>query len=106
MAFTMKTGDTSPIVTATFKDADLNPVNITGSTVRIHVVSLSGTTLIDEAMTVTSGPNGVAEYEWQAGDTDTAGTYKVEFEVTYSDNTVETFPNTGHEMLIIKDDLL
>jgi hypothetical protein len=38
-------------------------------------------------------------------DTNTAGTYYGEVEVTYADNTVETFPNNGYFTIIIKEDL-
>ena len=45
------------------------------------------------------------KYEWQPGDTDTEGFYDAEFEVTYSDGTVETFPNRGFITVIISPDL-
>lgn len=105
MAFTMKTGDTSPILQATFTDASGSAVSIVGATVKLIVADLSNTVVMNKTMTVFDGSNGIAEYEWQSGDTSTSGTYKVEFEVTYATGEVETFPNTGYEMLVIKEDL-
>jgi hypothetical protein len=55
--------------------------------------ALDGTVKVDAAMTITSTSGGVVQYDWQTGDTDTVGSYSVEFEVTYSDSTIETFPN-------------
>ena len=36
------------------------------------------------------------KYVWQTGDTDTAGTFQGEFEVTYTSGEIETFPNDGY----------
>jgi len=41
----------------------------------------------------------------RVGDTATVGTYYVEFEVTYADASVETFPNTGSLPLVITREL-
>jgi len=105
MAFTMKTGDTAPILQATFTDANGSAVSITGATVKLIVANLAGSVVMNKSMSIFNGAGGIAEYEWQAGDTDTPGTYKVEFEVTYATGEVESFPNTGYEMLVIKEDL-
>jgi hypothetical protein len=34
-------------------------------------------------------------YDWVAGDTDSAGYYSGEWQVTYDNGQVETFPNDG-----------
>jgi hypothetical protein len=57
--------------------------------------SLEGVIKVDAAMTIVESLNGIIKYDWQTGDTDTVGTYYVEFEVTYADASIETFPNTG-----------
>ena len=105
MAFVLKKGDTSPVLVATFKDYDGTAVSIVGASVKILVKTLDGTSVVNSPMTITDGTNGVAEYEWQSGDTDTTGTYKVEFEVTFDNGAVETFPNNKYEMMVIKEDL-
>ena len=93
MAFNIKQNDTSPSLQATLKDASGTAIILTGASVRFHMKALDGTVKVDAAMTVTDNLNGVVQYDWQAGDTDTVGSYSVEFEVTYSDSTIETFPN-------------
>jgi hypothetical protein len=63
--------------------------------------SLDGVIKINEAMTITDADNGVVQYDWQTGDTDTVGIYYVEFQVTYSDSSIETFPNSGNEVVSV-----
>ena len=93
MAFNIKQNDTSPSLQATLNDASGTVIILTGASVRFHMKALDGTVKVDAAMTVTDNLNGVVQYDWQTGDTDTVGSYSVEFEVTYFDNTIETFPN-------------
>lgn len=105
MAFSIKQNDTSPSLQATLKDAALNPVDLTGATVMFHMKSVDGTVKIDQEMTVTNESGGVVQYDWQSGDTDTVGTYYVEFEVTYADSSVETFPNNGNKVVSVVREL-
>lgn len=93
MAFNIKQNDTSPSLQATLTTAAGTAISLTGASVKFHMKSLDGTMKVDAAMTVTNANNGVVQYDWQTGDTDTVGSYAVEFEVTYGDNTIETFPN-------------
>ena len=105
MAFSIKQNDTSPALQATLKDAALVPIDLTGATVMFHMKSVDGTIKVDEAMTITNNEGGVVQYNWQAGDTDTVGTYYVEFEVTYADLAVETFPNNGNKVITVVKEL-
>ena len=105
MAFRIKQNDTSPSLEATLSDANLVPVNITSATVMQHMKAIGGDVVLDEQMTITDAEGGVVQYDWQVGDTATVGTYYVEFEVTYSDGSVETFPNTGSLPLVITREL-
>ena len=105
MAFSIKQNDTSPSLQVTLRDSSLVVVNLTGATVRFHMKSVDGTLKIDAPMTVTNDLGGVCQYNWQAGDTDTVGTYYVEFEVTYADASVETFPNNGSKTVKVVREL-
>ena len=91
--FFIKQNDTTPILQATLKDADGNAVDLTGATVRFHMADAAFNSKVDAAGTVHDAPNGVVRYEWQADDTDTAGEFIAEWEVTYADNEVESFPS-------------
>ena len=105
MAFSIKQNDTSPSLQATLKDASLTPVNIIGATVMFHMKSIDGTVKVDQQMTIVNGAGGVVQYDWQSGDTDTVGTYYVEFEVTYLDGSIETFPNNGNKVVSVVKEL-
>jgi len=105
MAFSIKQNDTSPSLQATLKDASQTAVNLTGATVMFHMKSVDGTIKVDAEMTITNAEGGVVQYDWQTGDTDTVGTYYVEFEVTYSDLSVETFPNNGNKVVTVVKEL-
>lgn len=105
MAFTIKQSDTSPAIRATLQDANGTPVNITGASVRFHMKSLEGTLVVDQPMAIVTPSSGVVRYDWQTVDTDTAGTFVGEIEVTYLDGSVETFPNTGNFAIVITPEL-
>lgn len=105
MAFTIKQNDTSPALQATLQDYAGTAINLVGATVRFHMKGLDGSVVVDAPMTVVSGVNGIVRYNWQAADTDTAGTYSAEFEVTYLDLSIETFPNTDNIAIVITPEL-
>lgn len=105
MAFSIKQNDTSPSLQVSLKDASLQPILLTSANVRFHMKSVDGTLKIDAPMTITSAVTGTCRYDWQAGDTDTVGTYYVEFEVTYADASVETFPNNGSKTVKVVREL-
>lgn len=105
MAFTLKQNDTSPSIQATLKDASGSAVDISGATVKFHMKSIDGTLKIDEAATVVNASGGVVKYDWTSADTDVVGTYYAEFQVSYADLTVETFPNSGNIVIQIKPEL-
>lgn len=106
MAFKIKTNDTSPKLTVDLSDASGAAVNLLGSTARFHMKKYGDTSLkIDASADITNAAGGRVEYSWASGDTDTAGTYYGEIEVTYGDLTVETFPNNGYFTIIIQEDL-
>lgn len=100
--FYIKQGDTAPALRATLKDPAGTAVDLTGATVKFSLRTASGTVLVNkQSVTIVTAGSGVVEYAWQAGDTDTAGTLLAEFEVTYSDSTVETFPNDSYTRVIV-----
>lgn len=104
--FTLKAGDTSPSITATLTDENDQPVTLTGSTVRFHMASSPGAEpTVDTDAEVTSGETGEVRYTWTPADTAEHGLYYAEFEVTYSDNSVETFPNDGYITVYIAPQL-
>ena len=108
MSAVVKRGDTLPALTLTVTD-DGTPVDLTEATgirllVRASADRGSGDPYL-EATLADRPANGVLTYAWQAGDTATAGTYRVEVEVTWPDGAVQTFPGAGYGDLRIVPDL-
>lgn len=103
MATTFRQNDTAPPLTATLTGADGSPQVLTGATVRFSmrpahsltpVISRASCAIVDAAA-------GTVRYAWQAGDTAVAGRFLAEFEVTFADSTVLTFPNDSTLALTI-----
>jgi hypothetical protein len=91
---------------ATLQNASGTAVNISGATVRFSMRKISGEVVVSRAAaTVVDATTGSVRYNWQAADTANAGAFQAEFEVTYSDDSVETFPNDGYIPVIITDDV-
>ena len=106
MTFYIKRNDTSPSMLATLQDASGNAIDITAASVRFHLRPIgSQTVTVDEAATIVTAIDGLVRYDWQAADTATIGSYQAEFEVTYADTTVETFPNDGYIRVEIISDI-
>ena len=106
MTFYIKRNDTSPSMLATLQDADGNAVNVTGATARFHLRAIgSDAVTVDSAAVIVSPSEGIVRYDWDAADTDVAGSYQAEFEVTYADASIETFPNDGYIRVNITGDI-
>lgn len=96
--FTIKRNDTAPALRyALLPDT----VDLTGAAV---VFNMRGGPVRAAATVVTVNPP-VVEYPWQASDTQKEGVYLAEFEVTYADGAVETFPTTNDLIVKIVPDL-
>ena len=106
MTFYVKQNDTSPAMLATLQDADGNAVDITAASVRFHMRTIGGSAVkTDQAAAIVDAELGEVRYDWTASDTDTIGSYQAEFEVTYADASIETFPNDGYIRVEIIDDI-
>jgi len=106
MTFYIKQNDTSPSMVATLQDADGDVIVLTGASVRFHMRTIGSTNAtVDAAAVIVDETNGIVRYDWDAADTDTVGSYQAEFEVTYADASIETFPNDGYIRVEIKADI-
>lgn len=102
----MKRNDRLPVAQFTLKDAFGAAVNIAGMTAKFIVCSRATQAIkVNAAATITDGVNGKCEYAWNVGDTDTAGTYDGEVEVTDAAGKKMTFPNSEHIEVIITGDI-
>ncbi len=106
MTFYVKQNDTSPSMLATLQDANDTAVNITGASVRFHLRPIGSRQVkVAASAAIVTAKDGIVRYDWQAFDTDTIGSYQAEFEVTYADATIETFPNDGYIRVEIISDI-
>lgn len=90
----IKRNDTRPL--AATLTANGVPVPLTGATVRFNMtprVQGTGTTISRALATITDAVKGKVSYAWTAPQVANVGVHRAEFEVTFSDGTVETFPN-------------
>ena len=71
----------------------------------MRLVSDSSVKISGASVTITDASLGLVTYSFTAANTDTAGVYHAEIEVTYSDSTIETFPNNDWIVITILDDI-
>ena len=81
-------GDTTPALTGTCTNAG-TPVDLTSAAVEIHVRRPDRTVITRPATTTTA--EGVWTMAWTDEDLTVAGTHTVEAQVTYADESVQTF---------------
>jgi hypothetical protein len=98
--------DTAPSITATLQDAEGAAVDLDGAEIRFLLVDAFTRlpVLAEEANNDDQGDEetlGHVSYDWQVGDTDVIGVYRGEFEVTYQDTSIESFPNAEKITVII-----
>jgi len=107
MAFYIKQNDTAPALRVILKDGDDEAIDLEDATIRFHMRSIGSTTVKVDSIAPAILPyaNGIVQYDWSASDTDTAGSYHGEFEVTYADGSIETFPNNGYIRIQVTDDI-
>jgi hypothetical protein len=92
--FLMVSGDLKPSILATLQFSDGTAVNLTGCTVQFQM-SQGGTTLLNKPAVIVNASAGQVRYDWASGDTNVQGVCKGQFQVTFSDTTVQTFPTAG-----------
>ena len=109
--FKLKRGDSGSSIYAILEDGAGAPVNILGAAVRFKMGPISGGTLVvaDDATNGqvadgSDGSLGYVNYDWAQPVTFT-GLYRAEWEVTYNDGLVVTYPNDGYNLVLVTPDL-
>lgn len=102
--FYIKTNDTSPALRYALLP---RTTDLSGATVVFNLRDRQGTVKVSRgsATVVTATGTPTVEYPWQAGDTDTEGRFYGEFEVTFGDGAVGTFPNSEEILVKISEDI-
>jgi len=101
--------DTLPILTLQLLDESGAAVSLDSGTDAAQLkVQLSGADpddplVVDAAMTITDGAQGIVTYQWDSADTDTKGVYDFWVVVTFGDGTIQSFPQGGTFTLVVED---
>lgn len=106
MSFVIKKSDRAPAITATLGDSSGVVVDLTGTSVKF-IMTLAGAAVpkVNAAATIVSATGGQVSYSWGASDTDTAGLYRGEWEVTFAGGVKQTFPPDDFVYVLIEPDL-
>lgn len=102
--FTIKEGDTSPAFQTELTSPNGEPVNLVGASVQMRMKLRDGDVWVTGTPDFEDAQGGLITYYWDSGDTEVPGLYHLEFEVTFEDGTVETFPNHGFTTVHIPAD--
>jgi hypothetical protein len=103
----LRQGDTTPPFRTRLRDEGGNNVDLTASTVRLHarddydyLVKIDAVAVVDPDQTAI-GNRGYVDYTFVPADTDTAGRFLAEWEVTFPSGKVQTFPTRGYDRIYI-----
>jgi len=104
--YSVKAGDAGTEIAATLKDS-AGAVDLTGATVAFAMADAQfRAAKVNAPASVVDAAAGKVSYQWQPGDLDTAGSYVAEFEVSFADGSVATFPSSGYVHIRIVEDLI
>ena len=112
MTFPIKRGDTRPEYVATLSEVISGTPTLvdltTATSVRLLLRARTGAApIVAAAASVTTALSGLVTYTWAPGDTDhEPGLYLAEWEVTWGDGGIQTFPSEGHLLVKITESLL
>ena len=106
--FYIKQNDTAPSIEVILTDSAGKAKSLANvANVKFNMQDENGNLVVDHGTGYTTTPaaRGIVGYVWQNGDTANEGLHKAEFVITYTNDQVETFPNTGYINVIVKGDL-
>ena len=104
-SFSIKRGDTGPAIRRSFvTDAGMLEIP-EGSRVVFSMAEAITHHLVVNRQPCRIEGDGTVVYYWQDGDTDIAGLYEAEFDITRPDEAIETAPNSGFIIINITRDI-
>lgn len=113
--FSIKANDRLPVIQSVLTSGGDVPtaVNLTGinsikfimRAADVDWQPIAGTPKVNSPATVVTPASGIVEYPWATGDTNLAGRYVGEWEVTWSNLKKQTFPTRSYHTIEILADL-
>lgn len=107
MAYEIKRGDLEPPLDATLKQADGSAIDLTtaGSVKALIRHAHSGVVAVNRAITIVDAAAGKVRVTWATGETDVAGPYELEAEITWFSGRPQTVPSGPYYRFSIYEDL-
>lgn len=104
--FTIKANDRLPSIQATLSSAGA-PIDLTTATSVKFIMRpiAGGATKVNTAATIVTPTSGVVRYDWLAIDTNTAGSFQAEWEITWTGGKKQTVPTTSYHTVDVLADL-
>lgn len=97
MSFNIKQNDRAPSISCALEAPAGVPVDLTGTTVNFVMRAEGGVSpKVNALATIDNATAGLVHYDWGSTDTDTAGLYAAEWEVSFVGGIVRTFPADGY----------
>ena len=106
--FYIKQNDNRPNLDVSLRDDRDRSVDITGATVVFHMRNAADNTVVvsSGSVSIISASRGDVRYDWVVANTATSGNFQAEFQVTFAEGAVQTFPNDGYVKIVITDDVV
>lgn len=83
-----------------------DPFNLDTYAVTMKMRAVGSDTLtVDNVATIESADRGIVSYDWDSTETDTVGTYEVEFHVEDNSDSTVVFPSRGYFNIRIQEKL-
>lgn len=103
----LKQNDVGGVIERTLRDGFGVPANLTGATMVFSMrVKPAGTVKISAvAASLVDAVVGLVRYTFTAANTDTADEFEGEFQATYSNGDVQTYPEDGYIPIVVTDDI-
>lgn len=99
--FTIKRNDLLKTLRVRLSDVN-GAINLLNTTVAFHMTAaVDGTPKVNAPASIEDAAGGIVTYAWQGTDTDTAGTYIAEFEITYPSGKKLTVPTKVRSFRVI-----
>lgn len=103
-SFSIRRGDTAPALEAILRDST-GALAILANATEVRFLMRRRNQELKVNALATDIDGATATYQWQAADTDEAGVFHSEFQVTWNDGRIQTFPNGSAITVVVTPDV-
>ncbi len=98
-----KRGDNNCIARTQLVDENNAPVAISGAVVRFHMGVRGQAASVDSVATIITAATGIVQYSLTSGNLSVAGTFDAEWQVTFANGDIQTFPSDRNDVIKITE---